>query len=188
MTAPQLQTQEANVDVRLKEALDLEDPDIVYDLRVLNSGRPTQYDQFLNECKKYIDSTVETAVDERRHDEVEQNDVVVHLSKAMSVQELHKRVNERLPEGTSIPSEQWLRLQFWLNRVSNKTAKYHTGKLKLKFMIQSMQFKNPISIATILLPYLGTRKNLRLSILILLLSSAWMTNIHARLESRDIQW
>ena len=105
-------TKEANVDQRLKEALDLEDPDIVYDLRVLNSGRPTQYDQFLNECKKYIDSTVETAVDERRHDEVGKNDVVVHLAKAMSVPELHKRVKERLPEGTPIPSEQWLRLQF----------------------------------------------------------------------------
>ena len=67
--------------------------------------------------------------------------MVVHLAKAMSVPELHKRVKERLSEGTPIPSEQWLRLQFWPNRVSNKTAKYHTGKLKLKFMIQSRQFK-----------------------------------------------
>ena len=134
-------TEEATIDKRVQDMLDLEDPDIICDLRVLNSGRPEQYDAFLNECKAYIDSTVDTAVDERRHDQVQQNEAIVHLAKAISVPDLHKRVRERLPAGTPVPSEQWLRLQFWPNRVSSHTASYHKGKLKLKFMIQSRQFR-----------------------------------------------
>ena len=46
----------------------LEDPEIIYDLRVDNKGHPENYEQFLEQCKAYIDSIIDTAVDERRHD------------------------------------------------------------------------------------------------------------------------
>ena len=46
-----------------------QDPDLIWDLRVNNNGRPVEYTQFLEECQKYIDGVLETAVDERRHDQ-----------------------------------------------------------------------------------------------------------------------
>lgn len=60
---------EQQVDERLREALDLEDPDMIWDLRVKNAGRPEQFSAFLAECQKYNTSKVETAVDDRRHDQ-----------------------------------------------------------------------------------------------------------------------
>ena len=71
------------------------------------------------------DISVETEKDGSQND-------ISHLAAALSVQDLHKRVKERLPEGTPIPSEQWLRLQFWPCNLSNTSARYHTGRLKLK--------------------------------------------------------
>ena len=47
-----------------------QDPDLIYDLRVNNNGRPQQYDEFLAECQAFINSSVDTAVDDRRHDNI----------------------------------------------------------------------------------------------------------------------
>ncbi len=48
-----------------------QDPDLVWDLRLNNAGCPEEYSVFLEECQKYINSAVETATDDRRHDSVE---------------------------------------------------------------------------------------------------------------------
>ena len=50
---------------------------------------------------------MDTAVDDRRHGEV------MHVGVAMSVPDLVRQVSKLCPEGTSIPSEKWVYLQFW---------------------------------------------------------------------------
>ena len=59
--------EQATVDERIQLIMDSQDPSIVDDLRHHNRGHPTKYDTFWEECKKYLDNVVETAVDDRRH-------------------------------------------------------------------------------------------------------------------------
>ena len=137
---------EEMVDKRVREMLDMEDPDLIWDLRVNNEGRPEEFATFLEECKNYIDGVAQTAVDDRRHDDVQtesdgSQEVITHLATALSVPELHKSVSARVPEGTAIPSQQWLRLQFWPRRTTSAVSRYFSGKLKLKFMVQARQFR-----------------------------------------------
>uniref|UniRef100_UPI00358E6566 uncharacterized protein n=1 Tax=Myxine glutinosa TaxID=7769 RepID=UPI00358E6566 len=133
---------QAEVDKRIQRLLDEEDPDIIWDLRSNNSGRPEQFGVFLDQCQRYINSAVETAVDDRRHDNVTGEDTITHLATALSVPDLHREVSNRCPEGTPIPSFQWLRIQFWPRRPCAKTASRYTGKLKIKYMIQARQFRS----------------------------------------------
>ena len=98
---------EAEIDERMRMILEMEDPDIMLDLRHLNSGRKSQYDVFWSECKKFLDEEVGLLVDDRRHG------TVTHLAKAISVRDLREQVKARCPDGTLIPSESWIRLQFW---------------------------------------------------------------------------
>jgi hypothetical protein len=115
-------TKQAEVDQRILKILDEEDPDLIWDLRAENSGRPEQFSVFLEQCQKYINSSVETAVDERRHDPVQGEDVITHLATALSVRDLHDQVTKQCPPDTPIPSIQWLRIQFWPRRPCAKTA------------------------------------------------------------------
>lgn len=134
--------QEEEVDKRIAELLETEDPELVWDLRLTNSGRPESYTTFLEECQQYITSTVETAVDERRHDTVKGDEIVSHLAQALSVRDLHEQVTSRCPPDTPIPSIQWLRYQFWPRKQSAATSERYTGRLKVKFMVQSRQFRH----------------------------------------------
>ena len=127
---------EAVGDERLRLALDTEDPEIIYDLRHYNQGRPEKYQVFWEECKKYLNSSIDLAADERRHD------TVTHLATALSVSDLHKQVSQQCPEGTPLPSEKWLLFQFWPKDVTRRTAYQYTGRLEVKFMIQSRQFRH----------------------------------------------
>lgn len=123
-------SQEAEVDRRIKQVLDEEDPELIWDLCTQNRGRPEQFSVFL-----------ETAVDDRCHDAVDSEDVIAHLATALSVRDLHDEVRKQCPDGTPIPSIQWLHLQFWTMRPRAKTARRYTGKLKVKFMVQARQLR-----------------------------------------------
>ena len=123
------------VDDRIRVIIDSQDPKIVDDLRHHNPGRTPIYEIFWEECRKYLEDTVETAVDDRRHGET------THLAKAISVRDLLQQVSARCPEGTEIPSKQWLRLQFWPKNPSNKNSLQYTGKLNVKFMVQARQLR-----------------------------------------------
>ena len=102
-------TEEEEVDKRVAKLLEMEDPDLIWDLRIQSDGRPEKYTVFLEECKRYLQASVETAVDERRHDAVDNGEVVTHFARALSVRDMFDQVCERCPEGTPIPSIQWLR-------------------------------------------------------------------------------
>ena len=55
--------------------------------------------------------------------------------------DLHKQVSQQCPEGTPLPSKKWL-FQFWPKDVTSRTAYQYTGRLEVKFMIQSRQFRH----------------------------------------------
>ena len=127
---------EKEVDKRVNEFLQMEDPELIYDLRIDNEGSPEKYETFLEECQAYINGVVDTAVDDRRHDtlstESDETTVVTHLATALSVRDLHDQITKRLPEGCSIPSIQWLRLQFWPRKKYSCDIKLFCRKTKNK--------------------------------------------------------
>ena len=57
---------EQEVDSRIQQALEHEDPEILWDFRVNNTGRPEDCSIFLQKCQDFIKGKVETAVDDRR--------------------------------------------------------------------------------------------------------------------------
>ncbi len=61
---------EKEVDQRVRLYVDMEDPDIVLDLRSLHSGTGSKYNVFWDECAKFLQEDVGLAVEERRHSEV----------------------------------------------------------------------------------------------------------------------
>uniref|UniRef100_U9TKM5 Uncharacterized protein n=1 Tax=Rhizophagus irregularis (strain DAOM 181602 / DAOM 197198 / MUCL 43194) TaxID=747089 RepID=U9TKM5_RHIID len=127
------------VDERVDIMIELGDPEFISDLRHLNSG-PTncKYDTFWNYGKKYFESTINETVltvDERRHD------MIQHLAQAISIRDLRQQVTNLCPPDTEIPSEQWVRLQFWPRNPTYLSSLKYTGKLDAKFMVQSRQLR-----------------------------------------------
>jgi len=85
--------------------LEPSDPNTVFDLRSVNSSSDRKkYDVFWVYCSKYLNESVGTA--HRCHSDV------VHLAQAISIHDLHDEVQKQCPDGTSIPSLEWIRLQF----------------------------------------------------------------------------
>lgn len=129
-------TQEAEVDKRINQIIDMEDPSVLPDLRALNTGHTTNFKCFWEECGKFINEDVGVAVDDRRHGEI------THLAKAISVRDLVDQVKARCPEGTEIPSIEWTRLQFWPKTPAAKSSLDYTGQFRMKFMVQQRQWRH----------------------------------------------
>ena len=126
---------EKEVDERVRQARDLEDADVVVDLRHHNNGHPSNYEPFWEACERYIESTVELAVDDRHYDHI------AHLAIALSVNDLPSEVSKTVGPDVLIPSPQWLRLQFWPKNPTAKSVLQYTGHLKVKYMIQQRQLR-----------------------------------------------
>ena len=94
---------EAEIDERMQTILEMEDADIVPDLRHLNSGKRSQYDVFWSECQKFLEEDIGSAVEYRKHG------TVTHLARAISVRDLRDQVQAQSPDGTPTPSEAWMR-------------------------------------------------------------------------------
>ena len=109
----------------------MQDSSIITDLGEHSEGRPLKYGVFFEKTKEYLENVVETAVDDRRHDSF------THLAAAISVPDLLRQVKDRCPPDTPIPSEQWLRLQFAPKVPSSLNSPQYTGKLSVKFQVQS---------------------------------------------------
>ena len=125
---------EAEVDKRVKLYVEMEDPDVVIDLRELQSGRGSKFDCFWEECEKFLQEKVGVAVDERRHSQV------THVASAISVRDLREQVASRCPLSTPIPSSSWLSLQFWPKSIHAHSRVHYTGRFKVKYMVQARQF------------------------------------------------
>ena len=74
----------------------MEDPDVIIDLRELNSIGGDDFKVFWEKCSQYLSMC--TSVHERRHDSV------TFMAKAISVRDLIQEVTKLCPEGTPIPS------------------------------------------------------------------------------------
>ena len=84
----------------------MEDPDILPDLRVHNTGHATKYEVFWSECEIFLSEDIGVTVDDRRHG------MITHLSCVFSVKDLVQQVKDRCPVDTPVPSNEWVRLQF----------------------------------------------------------------------------
>lgn len=137
--------------------MEQEDPDLVCDIRVNNTGRPEKYEEFLELCQKHIIANLETAVDDRRHDNVlkEGGDVVTHFADAFSVSDFYEQVLKKCPTNTPLPSKQWLKLQFWPRNTHNQSSVRYNGKLLL--LLQNVESRY----------WWQWAKNLKLEIMIL---------------------
>eukprot|EP00117_Sycon_ciliatum_P050684 scpid23387/ scgid35748/ len=107
-------------------------PELAADLRHLSSGRPGGYDVFLAAAQDIIRDC--TAEDKRRHG-------VAHMSHFLSQRDLHKQASDKCPEGTPIPSVAWLALQFHPKSSQASSALKYTGKLNVRYCIQSRQLR-----------------------------------------------
>ena len=86
--------------------LDSQDPEVVFDLRDVNQGRPQIYEQFWIQVEAFINEKALEAVDSRRHG------TVCHFAAAFSVRDLRDQVLHKNP-GLEAPSLEWIRAQFW---------------------------------------------------------------------------
>ena len=66
---------------------------------------------------------------------------MTHLACAISVRDLREQVKARLPSEISIPSIEWIRLQFWPKTLRARTTLQHTSQFKVCFMVQQRQFR-----------------------------------------------
>ena len=130
----------------------------------MNSGQPEQYSDFLTRCQEFVKAKVETAVDDRRHDQVDEDgQAITHLAMAMSARDLHEQVAKECTEGTAIPSVQWLRLQFWPNRASAAAHKKKLAESKLNlWLLRGNLKKNTLTVTTHQQSF-ATRRNFALS-------------------------
>ena len=87
----------------------------------------------------FLDETT-LAVDERRQGEV------LHMPIAISVRHIQELITERLkkkfPDSTpAVPSQEWIRLQFWPSNQYTERAIRHTGRFDVKFGVQVRQLR-----------------------------------------------
>ena len=72
-------TTKQEVDKRMKQIIDMEDPSVLPDLRALNSGQAAKFNSFWEQCARFLNEDVGAAMDDRWHGEI------THLARAISV-------------------------------------------------------------------------------------------------------
>ena len=127
-----LTTAEEELNERLREALEMEDPDLIVNLRELNKGHSNKFAVFWEKMRIYLNET--SAVHERRHGEI------TYMAKAISVRDLIAEVVKMCP-GEPVPSEQWVRLQFCPKNPHAKTSSQYRSQFQIKMMVQKRQFR-----------------------------------------------
>ena len=131
--------QQAEIDERVSAMFELEEPSLVYDLRHHYGGQQSKFDIFWDVAKDYINEDVGTAVDDRRHS------TITHVATAIFATaifaDLREKVVERCPSGTSVPSDEWIRLQFSPVCLSSHTALRYTGRLQVRHRVQQRQWR-----------------------------------------------
>ena len=89
-------TIEEDVDKRTAKFLEMEYPDLIWE-KQNNANRKCS--TWFQECKHYLQGSIETAIDECWHNDGE---VVSHLACALSVKDVFDEVCKRCPEETLI--------------------------------------------------------------------------------------
>ena len=118
--------QQAEIDERVAAMFELEEPSLVYDLCDHYGGQQLKFDTFWKNAKEYIEEDVGTAVDDRRHS------TVTHVAITISVRDLREKVVARCPNGTPVPSDEWICVLFSPVCLSSHTALRYTGRLQVR--------------------------------------------------------
>ena len=137
-SAAPINSETRDVDDRVETMFELGDPDLITDFREINESRLPKYDIFWEYASKYLEGEAQEsilAVDERRHD------IFQHLAVAISTRDFRNQVLKICPPNIPIPSIQWIRLQFWPKNPTYRSSLQFTGKLPIKFMVQSRQLR-----------------------------------------------
>ena len=127
---------ESQVDDRtVKYLLDMDDHDIILDLRKLN-GKPSSstFDVFWLELHQYLE-VIGPAVQERRHGEA------MYMPVAISENHVREIISNFFPL-EEIPSLEWTRLQFLPRNPYEITALRYTGKFNVKYAVQCRQLRH----------------------------------------------
>ena len=82
------------------------DVDLVFDLRQLNKGHKTKYDEFWNVASTYIEEQSLQDVQSRQHE------LVCYSALAISAGDFIDQVKRKLSDDAAIPSEDCVRFQF----------------------------------------------------------------------------
>ena len=127
-----LTTAEEQLDSRLREALEMEDADIIVDLRENNGSHSDKYEEFWKCLQIFLQES--TAVHERRQS------TTTYMAKAISVRDLIQQVSKLCPS-SPVPSEQWVRLQFYPKNPRAKVASQYKSRFEVKMMVQKRQFR-----------------------------------------------
>lgn len=90
---------ESELDASLQEALEMEDPDLLINLRENNGHKGNKFASFWEKVAVYLNDS--TAVQDRRHG------LVTYMAKAISIRDLIEEVAKMCP-GEPVPSEQWV--------------------------------------------------------------------------------
>lgn len=136
-------TSQREIDERFLEALSLDDPDILVDLRKLNGNSNSRiFDTFWNELDDFVNE-LSPVVDDRRHSST------LHMPVAISLHHLKNTIEQRLQqkfpgqlEKQQCPSLEWIRLQFWPPNPFASSALRYTAKFNLKFGVQIRQLRH----------------------------------------------
>ena len=121
----------SEIDQRVPLAIELEDADLVINLRHLNKERPGDtFDVFFKKLANMVNQI--TAAEDRRHG-------VSHMSEFWSIRDLINQVKEKISEGSPIPSASTVFHFFAPPNMYAKTSQYYTGKTDPKFVVQHRQ-------------------------------------------------
>ena len=126
-------TSEQEIEDRMAEALSMQDPEIIIDLRELNTNNSHRFKVFWEKCSHFLSTC--TSVHERRHESVS------YMAKAISVRDLVQEVSKLCPEGTPIPSLAWVQLNFCPRNPRSHVSRLYTSRLEAKHMVQKRQFR-----------------------------------------------
>lgn len=107
---------------------------IVFDLRVVDPGRPQKYEPFWNQVEVFINEKALEAVDSRRHG------TVWDFASCFFCERFSGSTLQKNPD-LEAPTPEWICAQIWPKKTFSKTACNHTGRLQTKFMIQSHQLR-----------------------------------------------
>ena len=120
------------MDARVHLVLLGESPELVYDLRRLNTGRVKPFEVFFMKLGEIVEERV--AADERRHG-------VAHMSRYLSLPDLCEQVKSQCPPDTPIPSIDLVRLQFCPKNPASHAALNFTGRFPIQYKIQVRQLR-----------------------------------------------
>ena len=111
-----------------------DDEIVVEELTDRKGPGKTRFSIFWKAVEQVLEE-IDTAADERRHDTTQ------HLSSFISIRDFRAQVAERCPEGTPVPSLEYVRLQFMPRNFHHKTSLQFSCQFNLKFAIQRRQLR-----------------------------------------------